>query len=141
MFPCCFRKAFCVFLECFNPIQVGSVPSAELNTGCPIIKFTLLIYQFLSPLILLRDCSVQEIYVLISPFKRTMFDYSSIFTFRDMKNSIEYPHFVNFYTPNFDAPEKLKYFKRSWIKPYIILFGVYMFLKMGNMINFCFLLI
>ena len=30
-------------------------------TGCPIIKFTFLIYQILSPLILLRYCSVLEI--------------------------------------------------------------------------------
>ena len=55
------------------------------NTGCPIIKFTFLINQFLSPLILLRDCSVLEIYVLISLFKITMFEYSSMFTLRDVK--------------------------------------------------------
>ena len=30
------------------------------------------------PIILLRDCSVLEIYVLVSPFKRTMFEYSSM---------------------------------------------------------------
>ena len=70
-----------------------------------------------------------------------MFECSSKFTFQDMKRSIEYPRFQGFYTPNLDGPEKLKYFKRSWIWPFIILFGVYMFIKMGNIINFCFLLI
>ena len=70
-----------------------------------------------------------------------MFECSSMFTFRYMKHSIEYPHFRNFYTQNFDGLEKLKYFKRSLIKPYIILFGVYMFLKMGNIRNFNFQLV
>ena len=46
-----------------------------------IKKFAFLIDQFLSPLMLFRDCSVQ-----------------------DMKHSVEYPHF---HTPNFDGPEKL----------------------------------
>ena len=50
-------------------------------TGCPIIKFTFLIDHYLSPLILLRDCSVLEIYVLISSFKITMFLCSIMFTF------------------------------------------------------------
>ena len=72
------------------------------------------------------------------PFKRTTYKYSSLFTFRDMKCSIEYLHFQGFYTLNFDGPEKLKYFKLSWIWSLIILFGVYMFLKMGNIIYFCF---
>ena len=58
-----------------------------------------------------------------------------------MKHSIEYPHFQGIYTSNFYGPEKLKYFKRSWIRPQIIRFRVFMFLKMGNIINFCFLLI
>ena len=70
-----------------------------------------------------------------------MFEYSSMFTFQDMKYPIEYSHFQSFNTPNFDGSEKLKYFKRSWIRSHIILFGVYMFLKMGNTINYCFLLI
>ena len=62
-----------------------------------------------------------------------MFEYSSMFSFRDMKHSMEYSHF--------DGSEKLKYFKRTWIRSHNILFGVYMFLKMGSIINFCFLLI
>ena len=37
--------------------------------------------HYLSPLIWHRDCSVLEIYVLISPFKRAMFLCSSMFTF------------------------------------------------------------
>ena len=111
------------------------------GTGCPIIKFTFLIYKFLSPLILLRDCSVLEIFVLISPLKKTMFKCSSMFTFRYMKHSMENIHFWSFYTPKFDDLEKLKYFKMSWIRPYIILFGIYMFSEMGNIINFCFLLV
>ena len=64
-----------------------------------------------------------------------MFECSSTFTFQDMKCLIEFTRFQGFYTPNFDGPEKLKYFKRSWIWPFIILFGVYMFIKMGNIIN------
>ena len=59
-------------------------------TGCSIIKFTFWIDQFLNPLILVRDCSVSEIFVLISHFKRTIFECSSIFTFRVIKHSIEY---------------------------------------------------
>ena len=47
---------------------------------------------------------------------------SSLFTFRDMKQSIENPHFRRFFTPNFDGPEKLKYFKVSLIWQSIILF-------------------
>ena len=70
-----------------------------------------------------------------------MYDCFSLFTFRDMKRLIEYLHFGGFYTPNFDGLEKLKYFKMSWIWPPNILFGAYMFLKMGNTINFCFSLI
>ena len=68
-----------------------------------------------------------------------MFEYSSMFTLRDMKYSIEYSHFRSFNTPNFDDSEKLKYFKRSWIRSLIILFGVFMFLKMGNIMKFHFL--
>ena len=79
------------------------------NTGCPMIKFIFTIHQFLRPLILLRDCSVLEIYVLISLFKRTLFEDSSMFTFRDTKYSIEYSHFQRFITPNFDGSEKLSY--------------------------------
>ena len=67
-----------------------------------------------------------------------MFECSRKFTFQDMKRSIEYPRFQGFYTPNSDAPEKLKYFKMSCIGPPIILFGAYMFLKMGNTIHFGF---
>ena len=63
------------------------------QTECPIIKFTISIDQYLRPLISLRDCSVLEIFVLISLFKRAMFDCSSKFTFQDMKRSIEYPRF------------------------------------------------
>ena len=55
------------------PVQarVSSVPGHGY-TGCPIIKFNFLIYQFLSRLTLLKDCSVLGIHVLISAFKRTM---------------------------------------------------------------------
>ena len=67
-----------------------------------------------------------------------MFLCSSMFTIRDMKHSIEYPHFPSFLTPNFYGSEKFRYLKRSWIRPHITLFGVYMFLKMGNIINFYF---
>ena len=81
--------------------------SIHKYTGCPIIKFTFLIYQFLRPLIWLRDCSVLEIYVFISPFNRTMFEYSSLFTHQILM---------------------VQYFKRSWIRPQIILFCVFMFL-------------
>ena len=44
--------------------------------------------------------------ILISPFKRTMFENPSMLTFQDMKHSIEYLHIQCFYTPNFDSPEK-----------------------------------
>ena len=37
-----------------------------------------------------------------------MFEYSSMFTFRVMKYSIEYSHFQSFNTPNFDGSEKLR---------------------------------
>ena len=67
-----------------------------------------------------------------------MSDCFSWFTFRDMKSLIEYLHFLGFYAPNFDGLETLKYFKMSWIWLPIILFGFYMFLKMGNTINFDF---
>ena len=83
------------------------------NTGCPMIKFIFTIHQFLRPLILLRDCSVLDIYVLISPFKRTMFECSSMFTFRDIKHSIEYPHFQSFCTPNFIGPKS--YNIQKWL--------------------------
>ena len=63
------------------------------------------LHQFLSPLILLTDCSVLEIYVLISPFKKAMFEYSSIFTFRDMKQSIDLPHFQSLFAPNLYGSE------------------------------------
>ena len=59
-----------------------------------------------------------------------MFECSSMFTLRDMKHTMEYPHFQSFYMSNFDGPEKLKYFKMPWIWPSIILFGVYIFLDM-----------
>ena len=108
-------------------IYSGSISGPNTNTGCPILKFTFSIYWFLSPLILLRDCSVLEIYVFISLFKRSMFENSSMFPFQDMTYSIEYSHFRSFNTPNFDGSEKLRNFNWSWIRSNIILFGVYMF--------------
>ena len=57
--------------------------SEETYTGCPII-----------------NCSLLESYVLISPFKKIMYECSIC--------SIEYLHF-------FDGPEKSKYFEISWI--------------------------
>ena len=41
-----------------------------------------------------------------------------------MKHSIEYTRFQGFFTPNFDGPEKLKYFEMSLIWSPIILFSV-----------------
>ena len=109
------------------------------GVGCPIIKFTFLKDKCLSPLTLFRDCLVLKIYVLIWPIKRTMFECSSMFTLQIMKHSIAYLCFQGFYVANFNGPENLKYFRMSWIWPPIIFFGVYTFIKMGNIINFVFL--
>ena len=56
-----------------------------------------------------------------------MFEYSSMFTFRDIKYSIEYSHFQSFNTLHFDGSEKLRYFRRSWIRSHIIIFDVYIY--------------
>ena len=40
-----------------------------------------------------------------------MYECSRSLTFCDKKRSIEYTRFQRFCTTNFDAPEKLKYFK------------------------------
>ena len=48
--------------------HIGIGKFCLVATGCPIIKFTFVIYPFLSPLILLRESSALEMYVLISPY-------------------------------------------------------------------------
>ena len=83
-----------------------SLRNSLWTTGCPIIKFTFLIDHYLSLLILHRYCWVSATFVLISPFKRTMFQCSSMFSFWDMKCSLVYQHFRSFRTSNFDGPGK-----------------------------------
>ena len=129
-----FKYISCIFQVYFS---YNTSLSKSYNKS-DMIKVTFIIEQFLSHLILLKDCSVLKIYVFISPFKRAMFENLSMFTIRDMKHLIKYPHFQSFYTPNLYCPEKFEYFEMPWIWPHIILFGVYIFLKMATIINSCF---
>ena len=71
------------------------------HTGCPTEKFTSFERQFLGPLKSLRNCSILETNLWISPFKRIMpWSYWMLIA-RDFRILTKYSRFLGLRAPNF----------------------------------------